>query len=110
MAVSESNLEIILIEAKFKDPSPSSLSGNTLIQQELVYEKYGLLPQVIKHQARYDLLIKRGNLFQKKLGLKKNIQDYSVKAYFINKYTPLISCYGNVRVVSEREFIEKQCC
>ncbi|MFC1934887.1 hypothetical protein ACFLXZ_01045 [Chloroflexota bacterium] len=108
VAVSESNLEIILIEAKFKDPSPSSLSGNTLIQQELVYKIYGLLPQVIKHQERYDLLIKRGDLFQKKLGLKKNIQDYSVKAYFINKYTPLISCYGNVRVVSEREFIEKE--
>ncbi len=104
VAVSESNLEIILIEAKFKDPSPSSLSGNTLIQQELVYEKYGLLPQVIRHQKRYDLLIKRGDLFQKKLGLKKNIQDYSVKAYFINKYTPLISCYGNVWVMSEKEF------
>jgi len=107
VAVSESDLEIILIEAKFRDPSPSSLSGNTLIQQELVLEKYGLLPQVIRHQKRYDLLMKRGDVFQKKLGLKKNIQDYSVKAYFINKYTPLISCYGDVRVISEKEFLEK---
>ena len=108
VAFSESNQEILLIETKFKDPSPSSFSRHTLIEQELIYEEYGLLPQVIRHQERYDLLIKRGDLFQKKLGLKKNIQDYSVKAYFITKYTPLISYYGDVRVISEKEFFEKE--
>jgi hypothetical protein len=108
VAFSESTLEILLIEAKFRDPSPSSFSRHTLIEQELIYEEYGLLPQVIKHQERYDLLIKKGNLFQKTLGLRKNIQNYSVKAYFITKYTPLISCYGNVRVTSEKEFEKKE--
>lgn len=108
VAFSESNQEILLIEAKFKDPSPSSFSRNTLLEQEFVYEEYGLLPQVIRHQERYDLLIKRRDLFQKKLRLNKNIQDYSVKAYFITKYTPLISYYGDVRVISEKEFFEKE--
>lgn len=108
VAFSESNQEILLIETKFKDPSPSSFSRNTLIEQELIYEKHGLLPQVIKHQERYDLLMKEGALFQKTLGLKNNIQDYLVKAYFITKYTPLISYYGNVRVISEKEFEEKE--
>ena len=108
VAFSESNQEILLIEAKFKDPSPSSLSGNTLIEQEFIYEKRGLLPQVIKHQKRYDLLIAEGDLFQRKLGLKNNIQNYFIKAYFITKYTPLISYYGDVRVISEKEFFEKE--
>jgi hypothetical protein len=108
LAFSESNQDILIIEAKFRDPSPSSSSARTLIEQEFIYKDDGLLPQVIRHQERYDLLIKRGDLFQKTLGLKKNIQDYSVKAYFITKYTPLISYYGDVRVISEKEFFEKE--
>lgn len=108
VAFSESNLEILLVETKFKDPSPSAFSKNTLIEQELTYEKYGLLPEVIRHQERRDLLIEKGDLFRKTLGLKKNIQDYSVKAYFLTKYTPLISYYGDVRVTSEKEFFEKE--
>lgn len=108
IAFSEPNKEVLLIETKFKDPSPSSLSGNTLIEQEFIYEKYGLLPQVIAHQERYDLLIAEGDLFQRKLGLQNNIQNYFIKAYFITKYTPLISYYGDVRVISEKEFFEKE--
>ncbi len=108
IAVSESKQEILLIETKFKDPSPSSFSEKTLIEQELIYEEYGLLPQVMKHQERYDLLIKKGELFQKKLGLEKNIRNYSVKVYFVTKYTPLISHYADVLVVSEKEFMEKE--
>ena len=110
LAFSESNQEVLLIETKFKDPSPSSFSAHTLIEQEFVYEEYGLLPQVKKQQERYELLFEKPDLFQKTLGLKKHIQYYTAKAYFITKYTPLISFYGNVRVISEREFIEKQCC
>jgi hypothetical protein len=108
IAVSEAKQEILLIETKFKDPSPSSFSSKTLIEQDLIYEKYGLLPQVMKHQERYDLLIEKGELFQKKLGLEKNIRNYSVKVYFVTKYTPLISHYADVLVVSEKEFMEKE--
>jgi len=42
------------------------------------------------------------------MGLRTNIQDYEVKAYLITKYTPLISSYGNVRVMSEKEYIEQE--
>ncbi len=108
LAFSETKQRILLVETKFKDPSSSSFSRHTLIKQELTYKKYGLLPEVISHQERYDLLIKKGKLFQKKLGLKKTIENYSVEAYFVSKYSPLISCYGNVRVVSEKEFVEKE--
>ena len=106
IAFSELKQEILLIETKFKDPSPSSLSRNTLIEQELILEENGLLPQVIKHQARYDLLMREGALFQKTLRVKNNIKNYLVKVYFVTKHTPLISHYGNVQIISEKEFTE----
>lgn len=108
IAFSEPNQEILLVETKFQDLSPSSLSRNTLIEQELTDEEHGLLPQVIKHQERRDLIIERGDLFQKALGLEKNIQAYSVKAYFVTKHTPLIYHYGDVSVICEKEFFEKE--
>ncbi|MGD0795022.1 MAG: hypothetical protein ABR958_05475 [Dehalococcoidales bacterium] len=107
LSFSESNKDLLIIETKFKDPSPSSFSVNTLIEQEFTYEKYGLLPQVIRQQERYDLLFEKPELFQKTIGLKHKIIEYTVNAYFITKYTPLIKNYGDVRVMSDREFIEK---
>lgn len=107
VAILEAKQEILLIETKFKDPSPSSLTKDTLITQEFLEEKYGLLPEVIKHQRRYDLLKQKGKLFEAKLKLTKNIDDYSVTAYFVTKYTPLINRYGDIQVLSEKEFLSK---
>lgn len=107
IASSESNQDILLIEAKFKDPSPSSFSADKLIEQEFTFEKYGLLPQVIKHKNRYDLLFQRPDLFQQKLGLKSDIHNYNVRPFIITKYTPLISAYGDVHVMSEKDFFDK---
>ncbi len=104
---SEAIKEIVLIETKFKDPSPSSLSARTLVKQELTYEEDGLLPQAIKQQERYDLITQRGELFRDKLGLQNDIKEYNIRAYVVTKYTPLISRYRNVRVLSEKEIIEK---
>ena len=104
MGISESKREILLIETKFKDPSPSSFSRHTLIDQEFTPAEGGLLPQAIRHQERYDLIFKKPLLFQAKLGLKSNIADYAIKAYLVTKFTPLMHIYGNVRIMSERQF------
>lgn len=105
IAISESKQDILLIEIKFRDPSPSSFSKNTLVKQEFMLEEDGLLPQVLKHQERYDLLFQKAYLFKKKLCLKNNIKDYAVRAYFVTKFTPLISSYGDVLVMSEKKFM-----
>lgn len=89
IGISESQREILLVETKFKDPSPSSSSKHTLIDHEFTLDKYGLLPQAIKQQERYDLVFQRSLLFQKKLGLESNIEEYAVKAYLVTKFTPL---------------------
>lgn len=103
IGISESKREILLGETKFKDPSSSSFSRHTLIDQELL-AKDGLLPQAIRHQERYDLIFEKPLLFQAKLGLKSNIADYAIKAYLVTKFTPLMHSYGNVRIMSERQF------
>ena len=108
LSFSESNHQILLIETKFRDPAPSSFSAKTLIEQEFISEPDGLLPQVIKHQERYDLLFQKSDVFHIKLGLRDQMKDYDVKAYFVTKYTPLISSYGNVRVISERSYIDHE--
>jgi hypothetical protein len=105
IGISESKREIILVETKFRDPSPSSFSKYTLIDQEFTPTENGLLPQAIKHQKLYDLVFQKPLLFQKRLGLKSNIVDYAIKAYLVTKFTPLMSRYGNVSVMSERQFL-----
>lgn len=104
IGISESEREILLVETKFRDPSSSSFSTHTLIDQEFTLAEDGLLPQAIKHQERYDLIFEKPQLFQAKLGLKSNIADYAVKAYLVTKFTPLMHSYGNVRIMSERQF------
>jgi hypothetical protein len=104
IGISESEREILLIETKFRDPSPSSFSRRTLIDQEFTADKDGLLSQAIEHQDRYDLVFEKPQLFQTKLGLKRNIADYVVKAYLVTKFTPLMHSYGNVSVMSEQQF------
>jgi len=104
IGISESKREILLVETKFKDPSSSSFSRHTLIDQEFTLAEDGLLPQAIKHQERYDLIFEKPLLFQAKLGLKSNIADYAIKAYLVTKFTPLMHSYGNIRIMSERQF------
>ncbi len=104
IGISESKREILLVETKFKDPSPSSFSKHTLIDQEFTLAEDGLLPQAIRHQERYDSVFQKPLLFQKKLGLESNIADYAIKAYLVTKFTPLMNSYGNVSIMSERQF------
>ena len=106
IAFSETSREILLIEAKFRDPSPSSLSDRTLIQQELTYPRYGLLPEVMRQQRRYDFFISEPDLFQSRLRLKDKTQRYNVEVYFVTKHTPLMNRYKDVRVMSEKDFID----
>ncbi|MFC2063416.1 hypothetical protein ACFLS8_05710, partial [Chloroflexota bacterium] len=107
LAFSESNQEILLAEAKFTDPSPSSFSAKTLIEQEFILKSRGLLPQVQRQQERHDLIFQNPKLFRERLGLKRDVQRYEVKAYFITKHTPLISKYGQVQVMTDKKFTEE---
>jgi hypothetical protein len=106
LAVSEPKRVILMIETKFQDPSPSSLSAKTLINQEFLDEQHGLLPQAIKQQKKYQVLKENTKLFKETMTLKNDLSAYKVKPYLVTKFTPLISRYADVAVISEKDFFQ----
>ena len=103
----EESKEIVLVEAKYRDFSPSSLTGKTLIQQELFDEDSGLLVEAIKHQARLEFFYKYFDRFKRELSLESPLDQYRVSAWIVTKHPPLISKYRQVSVVVYDEFCEK---
>ena len=104
IGVKEEKKIIYLVEAKYRDFSPSSLTGKTLIQQELMDEDNGLLIEAIKHQARLDFFYKHSDRFKCELSLSSPIDQYNVFAYIVTKHPPLISKYRRVPIVVYDDF------
>lgn len=107
IGVKESSKEIVLVEAKYRDFSPSSLTGRTLIQQELLEEDSGLLVEAIRHQARLEFFQKYFDRFEKELSLQSPRDQYSISAWIVTKHPPLISKYRQVSIIVYDEFCEK---
>ena len=107
IGVDEDSKEIVLLEAKYKDFAPSSLTGRTLIKQELLEEEYGLLVEAIKHQARLDFFQKYPKRFSRELPLESSAEEYDVSASVVTKHPPLISKYRQVAVLAYDEFCDR---
>ena len=107
IGVKEDAKEIVLVEAKYRDFSPSSLTGKTLIEQELLEEENGLFIEAIKHQARLDFLKKYPKRSKRELSVGSSPEKYNVSAWIVTKHLPLISKYRQVQVVVYDEFCEK---
>jgi len=106
IGVNDSSKEIVLVEAKYRDFSPSSLTGKTLIQQELLDEESGLLEEAIKQRKRLEFFRRHGRRFRRELSLKFRPDEYSVSAYVVTKHPPIISKYGQVSVMVYDKFCE----
>jgi hypothetical protein len=107
IGVKENSKELVLVEAKYRDFSPSSLTGKTLIDQELFDEDNGLLVEAIKHQARLEFFYKYFDRFKRELSLKSPLEQYLVSACLVTKHPPLISKYRQVLVVVYDDFCER---
>lgn len=107
IGVKENSKEIALVEAKYRDFSPSSLTGKTLIQQELLDEDNGLLVEAIKHQARLEFFYRHFDRFKRELSLTSPLDRYLVSAWIVTKHPPLIFKYRQVRIVVYNELCEK---
>jgi hypothetical protein len=101
--VDEKNNRVVIAEAKYRDFSPSSISGITLVKQELLDEDR-LLDWASDTQRRLDFFWKHGERFEKELPLKQKARAYQTSAFVITKHEPLISKYKSVRVVEFYEF------
>jgi hypothetical protein len=79
--------KIYLIEAKYRDFSPSTISGKTLIDQELSSED-GLLEISKFHNKRLLFFKKMIDDFSRRI--KVDLKQFDIEAIVITKYTPLV--------------------
>lgn len=107
IGVKEIEKEVVLVEAKYRDLSPSSLTGKTLVQQELFDEDNGLLVEAAKHQRRLEFFHRYFQRFKRELSLASSRDEYQVHAWMVTKQIPLISRYRQVSVFSYGDFCRK---
>ncbi len=100
IGIKEDSKEIVLIEVKYKDPSPSSLTGKNIVQQELLDEDGGILIEAIRQQNRLDFFRKYFHRFKSELSFKLLCEDYSISAWIVTKYLPLISKFKEISISS----------
>ena len=108
LGISEAKKQILVIDAKFRDVSPSSISAHTLIAQELMEPKEGLCYELERHRIRVDYLLNNRGLFKRHLKPAKDLHDYRVRAYVVTKHTPLISQYKNIGISSLTDLVENE--
>lgn len=106
--VSESKKRIILVDAKFRDPAPSSISAHTLVQQELLDPSQGLLAEAKRQLDRLKFFNDYPELFRERLNLKADWQEYEVRAYVVTKHVPLISRYKEIKIVSASDLLRSE--
>jgi hypothetical protein len=106
--VSETKKRIILVDAKFRDPSPSSISAHTLIQQELLDPNQGLLTETKRQLDRLNFFNDNPEVFRECLNLKVDRQEYEVRGYVVTKHVPLISRYKNIKIVSASDLLRSE--
>lgn len=103
IGVSEAKSQLVMAEAKYRDFAPSSISGKTLLKQELLDEDR-LLDWASDAQRKLEFFRKNGARFEHELSLRKSTASYEVSMWVVTKYKPLISKYQSVRVADFWEF------
>ena len=101
IGISHKKKEVVVIEAKYKDPSPSSLSGTKLLDQELygkgAKKEDALIPTAKHHEERINYFNKNIKSFEKHLG--EQFKGYKIRPIVVTKYTPLINKYNNIEII-----------
>lgn len=108
LGISEVKKQILVIDAKFRDISPSSISASTLVEQELKEPKEGLCFEVEKHRTRVQYLKDNLGMFRQHLKPASAIRSYQIRSYVVTKHTPLISQYRGIDVLSLANLIDRE--
>lgn len=108
LGISEAKKRILVIDAKFRGMSPSSISAHTLVKQELMDPEEGLFYEVERHKTRVDYLMRNLGLFKQHLKPSGALHIYQVRAYVVTKHTPLISQYKNIGVLSLADLVNNE--
>ncbi len=105
IGVNEKEKKIVIIEAKYRDFSPSSISGRTLVKQELLGEDR-LLEWVVDANDKLKFFLSHADKFKGLLKFQDSLSDYSITMWIVTKHTPLIYSYQMVNVIPFSRFYE----
>lgn len=108
LGISEAKKRILVIDAKFRDIAPSSISAHTLVKQELMEPKEGLLDETEAHAVRVDYMKQNLGMFKQHLKPVSDIHAYRIRAYVVTKHTPLISQYKGIDILSLADLVGRE--
>lgn len=108
LGISGTRKRILVIDAKFRNISPSSISAHTLVEQELMEPEEGLYYEAERHKTRVDYLMHNLGLFKQHLKASRALRSYQVRAYVVTKHTPLISQYKNIGILSLADLVHNE--
>jgi hypothetical protein len=92
--------KIFLIEDKFRDISPSSMSRETLISQEVEEEENGILDMAQAQQERYEYFLREYEDLKEEIEFLPDKEDVEIEAYIVAKWQQIISQYKDVEIIS----------
>ncbi len=104
LKVSEEKRLIVLADAKFRDISPSSFTGENLVPQELTNDN-AMLDEADRQVRRLEYFNKNIEQFRKYLNPKRPWNDYGIRSLLVTKYRPVIKRYKNTEILSVDEFL-----
>ena len=106
VAVDRDRKIIVLVEAKYEDMAPSSVSAGTMVGQLVLDKKTGLLAHAKKHHSRRKFFKRHfDGMGQRGLDLPGGFLDYTVYTLLVTKHEPLISRHMAVDILSYRRFM-----
>ena len=106
VAVDRERKIIVIVEAKYEDMAPSSMSAGTMVGQLVLDRKTGLLAHAKKHHSRRKFFRRHfGGMGQRGLDLPGSFSDYTVYTLLVTKHEPLISRHMAVDILSYKGFM-----
>ena len=104
LMVSHTQKSVLLVEAKYRDVNPSSLTGANLVSQELLDDD-SLLDHAKRQEQRLSFFLQNKGTFEEFLGPQRTWNTYAVRSYVVTKSPPLISRYENTTLLKASDFL-----
>ena len=105
IAVNHGKKIVVLVEAKYRDISPSSTAGAALVDQLVLDRQGGLLGQANDHHERRRFFIRHFSRMREfGLRLEGCFLGYTIHTLMVTKHEPLISRHKSVRIVPFDKF------
>lgn len=107
VALNESNRRVILVEAKYRDPPPSSFTGDNLVGHEFAGDD-GLAVHARLQQERLEFFKEHVNRGLTNLAPESSPTSYQIDSYLVTKHIPLAHRYRETRIVRAFEFLSDE--